>query len=164
MAYLLDSSVFITAKRVHYGFDFCPGFWDWLREQHHAGKVYSIHRVYDELKDQEDDLADWVRGLPDSFFISPDPATVSRFSAVSNWARNQNYHSPAITTFLPTADYYLVAQALQGGHTVVTYEVPRGSPKRIKIPDACLGVGVDCILPHELLRREQARFVLKPVK
>ncbi len=32
--------------------------------------------VYDELKDQQDDLADWVRGLPDSFFISPDAATV----------------------------------------------------------------------------------------
>jgi hypothetical protein len=120
MAYLLDSSVFITAKRVHYGFDFCPAFWDWLREQHHAGKVYSIDRVYDELKDQQDDLADWVRRLPDSFFISPDAATVPHFSAVSNWTRNQNYHAPAITTFLQTADYYLVAQALQGGHRVVT--------------------------------------------
>lgn len=164
MAYLLDSSVFITAKRVHYGFDFCPAFWEWLLEQHHAGRVYSVERVYDELKGQQDDLADWVRGLPDSFFISPDAATVPHFSAVSNWTRNQNYHTPAITTFLQTADYYLVAQALQERHTVVTYEVPRGSPKLIKIPDACLGVGVACILPHELLRREQARFVLKVQK
>lgn len=30
MAYLLDSGVFIQAKRRHYGFDFCPAFWDWL--------------------------------------------------------------------------------------------------------------------------------------
>jgi hypothetical protein len=90
--------------------------------------------------------------------------TVPHFSAVSNWARNQNYHISAITTFLQTADYYLVAQARQGGQTVVTYEVPRGSPRLIKIPDACLGVGVACILPHELLRREQARFVLKTAK
>jgi hypothetical protein len=27
MAYLLDSDVFIQAKNLHYGFDFCPGFW-----------------------------------------------------------------------------------------------------------------------------------------
>jgi len=160
MAYLLDSNVFITAKRVHYGFDFCPGFWEWLIEQHRAGKLYSIERVYGELKDQQDDLAEWVRALPESFFIPPDAATVPHFSVVSNWARGQNYHVPAINTFLQTADYYLVAQARQGSRTLVTYEVPRGSVKQIKIPDACLGVGVKCVLPHELLRRERARFVL----
>ncbi len=160
MAYLLDSNVFITAKRVHYGFDFCPGFWDWLRQQHGAGKVYSIDRVHDELREQQDDLAKWAGSLPDSFFISPDAATAPHFSAVSNWIRNQNYLTSAINTFLQTADYFLVAQALQGRHTVVTYEVPRGSQKQIKIPDVCLGVGVRCILPHELLRREGARLVL----
>jgi hypothetical protein len=30
MAYLLDSNVFIQAKNLHYGFDFCPAFWDWI--------------------------------------------------------------------------------------------------------------------------------------
>ena len=30
MAYLLDANVFIQAKNLHYGFDFCPAFWDWL--------------------------------------------------------------------------------------------------------------------------------------
>jgi len=30
VAYLLDSDVLIRAKNDHYGFDFCPGFWDWL--------------------------------------------------------------------------------------------------------------------------------------
>ena len=28
--YLLDANVFIQAKNLHYGFDFCPAFWDWL--------------------------------------------------------------------------------------------------------------------------------------
>lgn len=28
MAYLLDTNVFVNAKRDWYGFDFCPGFWD----------------------------------------------------------------------------------------------------------------------------------------
>ncbi len=159
MPYLLDSSVFITAKRVHYGFDFCPGFWDWLIEQHRAGMVYSIDRVYQELKAQQDDLTQWIEGLPAEFFIAPDVQTPGYFRTVSDWARNQDYEPAAIATFLQTADYYLVAQALQNRYTVVTYEVPGGSKKRIKIPDASFGVGVNCILPHELLRREQAKFV-----
>jgi hypothetical protein len=28
--YLLDANVFIQAKNLHYGFDFCPAFWAWL--------------------------------------------------------------------------------------------------------------------------------------
>ena len=27
-AYLVDANVFIQAKNLHYGFDFCPAFWD----------------------------------------------------------------------------------------------------------------------------------------
>jgi hypothetical protein len=30
MAYLLDANVFISAKNLHYGLNFCPAFWDWL--------------------------------------------------------------------------------------------------------------------------------------
>ena len=49
MAHFLDADVFIRAKNLHYGFDFCPAFWDWLIRQNQAGDVYSIERVGDEL-------------------------------------------------------------------------------------------------------------------
>lgn len=39
MTYLLDANVFIQAKNLQYGFDFCPAFWDWLDEQSEAGHV-----------------------------------------------------------------------------------------------------------------------------
>ena len=45
MAYLLDANVFIQAKNLHYGFDFCPAFWDWLIRQNQAGEVFSIEKV-----------------------------------------------------------------------------------------------------------------------
>jgi hypothetical protein len=60
------------------------------------------------------------------------------------------------------ADYYLVAQAHAGRHTVVTHEIPAASRRRIKIPDACIGLGVKCMNPFEMLRLERARFVLGP--
>lgn len=28
--YLLDTNIFIQAKNLHYGFDFCPAFWELL--------------------------------------------------------------------------------------------------------------------------------------
>ena len=79
---------------------------------------------------------------------------------VSAWATGQAYEPAAVSMFLQVADYYLVAQALAGGHTVVTHEVPSASTRKIKIPDACIGLGIKCMSPYEMLRRERARFVL----
>ena len=67
-----------------------------------------------------------------------------------------------MSTFLQVADYYLVAQAQAGGHTVVTHEVPSASARKIKIPDACIGLGIKFMTPFEMLRRERAKFVLGP--
>ena len=49
MTYLLDANVFIQAKNLHYGLDFCPAFWEWIVENNHAGKVFSIDKVADEI-------------------------------------------------------------------------------------------------------------------
>lgn len=49
MSYLLDANVFIQAKNLHYGLDFCPAFWDWLVAQNAAGRVFSIDKVADEI-------------------------------------------------------------------------------------------------------------------
>ena len=38
--------------------------------------------------------------------------------------------------------------------------VPSASTRKIKIPDACIGLGIKCMTPYEMLRRERARFVL----
>jgi Domain of unknown function (DUF4411) len=48
MAYLLDANVFIAAKNLHYGLDFCPAFWDWLVEKQAEGIVFSVEKVRDE--------------------------------------------------------------------------------------------------------------------
>jgi hypothetical protein len=60
------------------------------------------------------------------------------------------------------ADYYLVAQARAGGRTVVTHEKPEVSRRRIKIPNACIALGIPHVTPFEMLRRERARFTLGP--
>lgn len=160
MAYLLDADVFIRAKNLHYGFDFCPAFWDWLIDQNAAGTVFSVEKVGDEVKAIADELSNWAAARGSGFFLRPDASVAPALAAVSAWAWGQRYEPSAVSTFLQVADYYLVSQAHAGGHTVVTHEVPAASPRKIKIPDACLGLGIKCMTPYEMLRVERARFVL----
>ena len=160
MAYLLDSDVFMEAKNRHYGFDFCPAFWDWLTVNNAGGLVFSIEKVGDEIKAGSDELADWAAARDAGFFLKPDAAILPALRSVSNWASEQRYVPAAINTFLQAADYYLVAHALAHGHVVVTHEVAARAIKIIKIPDACIGLGIKCINPFAMLRSEHARFVL----
>ena len=95
MSYLLDANVFIQAKNLHYGLDFCPAFWQWLIDSNNTGRVHSIDKVRDELAAGADELTDWIN-----------------------------------------------------------------STKRIKIPNVCAGLKVRFMTPYQMLRIEQARFVL----
>jgi hypothetical protein len=160
MAYLLDANVFIEAKRRHYGFDFCPAFWDWIDAQQAAGNVFSIEKVGDELLSGGDELSEWAGRRGAALFLPPDDQLLPSLAAVAEWVRRQNYRPGAIGAFLEDADYYLVAYAHAHGHVVVTHEVPSDGVRLVKIPNVAIGMKLKCVTPYEMLRRERARFVL----
>ncbi len=160
MAYLLDANIFIQAKNLHYGMDFCPAFWDWLVETNQAGKLHSIEKIGDELLVGNDELAVWADQRDNEFFLPPDDATIPALAATAEWVRQQNYRPAAISTFLQDANYYLVAFALAHGHVVVTHEIASDSVNRVKIPTVCIGLKIKCISPYQMLRNEGAKFVL----
>jgi hypothetical protein len=162
MAYLLDANVFMQAKNLHYGFDFCPAFWDWLIASNAAGQVFSIEKVGDEIEAGDDELAAWAAERGAGFFLKPDAAILSALPNVSGWITGQRYEPAAVSTFLQVADYYLVAHALAHGYTIVTHEKASTSTKKIKIPEPCIGLGVKCVTPFDMLRHERARFILGP--
>jgi hypothetical protein len=160
MAYLLDANVFIQAKNLHYGLDFCPAFWDWLVTGNAAKQVLSIEKVGDEILAGGDELADWASNRGSDFFVKPDTKLLDALRSVSAWATSQTYEPAAVNTFLLVADYYLVGHALAHGHIVVTHEIASTSTKKIKVPDACISLGIKCISPYAMLRTERARFIL----
>lgn len=160
MAYLLDANAFIEARKRWYGFDFCPGYWDWLDAANTDGRAFSIERVADEILAGDDELVDWVRARGAGFFLKPDEGVVRSLTQVSAWASGGDYDRAAVTTFLEIADSYLVAHAHAHGYTVVTQEVVGNSPKNVKVPNACVAMGVKHINVFEMLRTERARFVL----
>ena len=164
MAYLLDANVFIQAKNLHYGLDFCPAFWEWLIHNNAVGHVFSIEKVGDEIEAIGDELSDWAGERGAAFFLKPDSGLFPFFGVVSAWAESQAYDPAAVNTFLQVADYYLIVHALAKGHVVVSHEKAESTAKKIKIPNACIGVGVKCVTPFEMLRNERARFVLGPRK
>ena len=160
MAYLLDANVFIQAKNLYYGLDFCPAFWEWLIVNNTAKRVFSIEKVGDEINAGADELAVWAAQRGPNFFLKPDAAILPTLGTVSAWVTTQNYEPAAVNTFLQLADYYIVAYALAYNHTVVTLEVISPSTKKIKIPNVCIGFGIKCMTPYEMLRHERARFIL----
>src|SRR5690606_21181228 len=117
-------------------------------------------KVLDEIEAGGDELWDWAKAKGDSFFLKPNVGLPAALAKVSTWATGQSYEQAAVSTFLQEADYYLVGRALADGHTVVTHETASTSKKIIKIPDACIGLGVKFVTPFQMLRISKARFVL----
>ncbi len=160
MAYLIDSNVFIEACNRYYGLDFCPAFWDWLLQSNSTGSVFSLDKVRQELKQKEGDLSLWSNNIQEGFFLRPDNLMFQALTRVSVWAQSQKFEQSAIHAFLDDADCYLVSCSLAHKYTLVTHENTKAFKHKIKLPDVCKGLGVDCINTFEMLRREKARFVL----
>ena len=82
-----DSNIFIQGKNLHYGFDFCPAFWEWLIDRNAGGRVASIDKVGDELQAGGDDLSDWATAGGRAFFLLPDDPVVPALARVSAWLK-----------------------------------------------------------------------------
>ncbi|MBO9186226.1 DUF4411 family protein [Rhizobium sp. L80/93] len=163
MKFLLDSNIFIEAKNRYYGFDICPGFWDWI-DHVCANDVASIVEVRDELIDGRDDLADWITARNEVawFLRVDDDATQSNFVEVADHVSNAGYTASAVAKFLSKADPWLIAKAITLGATIVTHEtVGQPSAKnRVMIPNVCVNFGVPCLDTFDALRQMSASFML----
>ena len=156
LKYLLDTDVFVTGKRDHYGFDFCSGFWKALVKGHALNRIYSIEPVKKELLVGKDDLTAWVKESPPSSFFkkTDDVAVLTVFADVSTWvSENAQFTEAAKAKFLSGADPWLVAYANANEFVIVSYEVSSAESKAsIKLPDVATQFGVDCVLPSEMMR------------
>ena len=106
MSYLLDTNVFIQAKNLHYGLDFCPAFWQWLLENSASGRVFSIDKVAGEIAAGGDELTTWAQQVGSGLFRATDATVVAQFGTVSTWAMGQQYE-PAAYQHLLTGGRFL---------------------------------------------------------
>ncbi|MEO5376400.1 MAG: DUF4411 family protein [Magnetococcus sp. DMHC-6] len=162
--YLLDSNVFIEAKNLYYGFDICPGFWDWMDDAVQQRTATSIVKVYDELAKGKDELAEWVKDRKhNGFFLAvSDVATQQAFSQVMSFVQQAPYTEAAKAKFSGCADPWLIAKAISLKATIVTHEkFEPGSKKRVLIPNVCQKFNLTYMNTFDLLRECAASFVFK---
>jgi hypothetical protein len=168
MGYVIDSNVLIDAKDDYYGFDLCPGFWEWLELEAVAGEVVSIDMVRTELMEGADELSAWAKRQGRDFFRSEDADCAEAMKRVSEWVQAGSFKDAAKRDFLADADPHVIAYALAHGHTVVTHEVHNAGNaderKKVKVPTVCLGLDVKCERMFPWLLARGARFVLEAGK
>ena len=158
--FLLDSNVLITAHRLYYAFDICPGYWAALKAGHASGRIYSTQRVLAELRRGADILVDWVeRELPADFFLD-DSATgvISAYAPMMQWVQSRDYTPAAKTKFASDADGWLIATAKHDGHVLVTHETLSDAKARVPMPNVCEHFGVKYCNTFEMLRALSCRF------
>ena len=168
MKFLLDTNVFIESYYSFYAQDFCPGFWDFLKNEFNAGKIASINKVYQELTKQNDNLAKWVKeSISKTPFIdeTADNDVFDEYFKVTEFVNEHSqYKAQAKRGFLEAsaADPWLCAYASVYQMVVVTQEIPApASQKKIHLPDILSHFNVEFINTFEFLRIEKAQFVLK---
>lgn len=144
MSYILDTNIFIRSKN-EMPIDLWPSFWGVLSDLIQNGQIYTSEKVKEEIDRGNDDLTQWVNQNSVQGFCCPiDVNVTQQYSRVLNWAiSNPVFSNAAKIEFSNVADAYLVATAAANNMTVVTFETSDPNcKKRVKIPDACIALGV----------------------
>ncbi|WP_024868344.1 DUF4411 family protein [Pseudoxanthomonas suwonensis] len=171
--FIVDANVFVQGKNFHYNFDFCEGFWDWIRAGFDEGLIYSIRKVRSELVEgkQGDKARAWAEAMPPEFFLEDedDSSVMAAYAEVMQWAAASTHYSErAKQEFaeVKRADAFLLAYAKRYGFVIVTQEQSKPEQKkRIPIPDAANSIGgiKPTLTIYELLRRHaKPTFVFNP--
>ena len=161
MMYLLDANTFIEAKNRYYSQNICPGFWEWLDEITLGDGIKSIEKVYDELADGSDDLADWVKARRnEGRFLPVDTDIQDAFRRIVADVNAADYRQEAKQKFLAGADPLLVATAHVRGAAVVTQEKHEPQVKRrVPLPNVCRRFNVPFTDLFTLLAGQDVVFV-----
>lgn len=163
--YLIDANVFIEAKNKYYNMSFCPAFWDWLLRGCAGQQIFSIHGIYNELINGNDELKTWSMENRHFFLPMSDEDTQRNLSAVAAYVASQQVSVPmsvgAMEEFLRGADTWLIAKAMAIVATIVTHErLDIQCKRKFLIPNICNHFGVQYVDTFTLLQQLNASFIL----
>jgi hypothetical protein len=159
MIYCLDANTLIEAKNLHYSMDFCPAFWEMVKNENSKGQIFSIDFIAKELARGNDELADWAKRNKKIFIETSDIETQMVYIEIVNDV-NENYSEVEARKFLDVADPWLIAKCKTMDATLVTKEVFARGAKKVKIPNICEKFGVKYMQTHEMIRALGVKFIL----
>ena len=144
MGYIFDANIFIRSK-IEMPMDLWPTFWTKMAKLIRDGRICSSVKVKEEIEKGNDELTDWLKvNAPRNFYLPVDVDVLTKYTKCQNWANNNPvFKAEARTEFAEVADAYLVATAAAKNYTLVTNETSDPNcRRRVKIPDACIALGV----------------------
>lgn len=162
--YIIDSNCFIQNYRSYNPMDIALSFWHKIADLVKEGNIHSIDKVREELVKNKDDLSEWAKNMPQTFFFPIASVEMHAYFNIVNWASVSDYKPQAKIRFMAPdyADPYLIAYALSHqaeNVTIVTEEVSaRDSKKDIKLPDVCAHFNVRSIHFMEMLREMKVTY------
>ncbi len=156
MKYCLDTNVFIQAWIGYYAIDLCPDYWEKLDEFASNGVILSPEEVEREISHIDDDLYAWLKHRK-YFFRSIDEKVQKCLQDI--FSKEKHHRLVDSSKFRSAADPWVIAHAMAEKAVVVTKEsYETNKTKRIKIPNVCEDMGIECINDFELLRRLGLKF------
>lgn len=167
MKFILDANVLIEAHRRYYAFDLAGTFWDALVTWG-GQKILGVPQaVYEEIANEKDELASWLRKHRAVLIIRPDHSVFSSAKEIAQFI--QSRYEPSISQlFLDSADLWVVAHAKALSATVVTLEAPRQEiptrktgrigGRKISLANVCRHFHINHINTFDMLRQLQFRF------
>jgi hypothetical protein len=150
--YSIDTCSLTEVRRV-YPKDVFPGVWTLLDHLADLEILIAVEMVSWELEAQDDEVFGWANAHADIFR----PLN----AAIQNKGREIINLYPTLIDLKKRktgADPFIIALASIESLAVVTQEKPSGGPNKVKIPDVCRSVGVECIPVLEMLRRAGLRL------
>ncbi|MBS1517601.1 MAG: DUF4411 family protein [Bacteroidetes bacterium] len=155
--YCLDTNILIQPWTTYYSPEFCPDFWEILKQLGNQNRIFICTEVYDEIKKTEDDLYKWLKD-------SKIPVKKTS-EAVINCLKDINSNPIHLkladnTKSRSLADPWVIAHAMNQKAVVVTKEekiTAENSPK-IKIPNVCDNMKVRWINDFGFIKEVGIKF------
>lgn len=159
--YCLDANFFVQGWNKYYSPDFCSGYWDIIDSLGKQGIVFIPQEVMSELQKKDDNLKKWLKDkkhLEHKIDLK-----------VQNCLKEMYNNNPSHKLLTNSeknrsmADPWVIAHAMAEKAVVVTKETKDTSPssKKVKIPNVCENMNIECIDDFEFIRRMKLNFDCK---
>lgn len=149
--YVIDTCS-LTKMRHTYPEDVFPKAWEKLNELVSSGTLISAEDVYEELCAFDDEIFQWAAKNNEIFHpLDYDVQReaiklLEKYPTLLDLKKNKS-----------SGDPFIIATAKLYNCILVTEEKPSNSPSRVKIPDVCQEIGIECISLIEMFRREDLK-------
>lgn len=143
--YCIDTSSWIDAKTIYPISNF-PSLWDKLDALVTNKQIISPHEVYDELKQKDDEVFNWLNKKKQIFRVLDEEQVAVAKEIMTKFPGLIDEQKE-----IPDADPFVIALAIVENKNlalmgekcmVVTGEKP-GSLNKPKIPDVCISYGIE---------------------